>query len=813
MSDFDAYPGLKPLERVETIVHALDSVTSPGDLGRLIDDLHAAATQGLPPERWVDATRVFFLAVQDALDRVDDLLALPDVLVTRILDAAHRDWLAQVPLLSPDDQANAWHLLDVLYANRVRSHQVESFIRDAESFLVGSPFPAVQTALQLALRLATMGSRDSRLPWTLDFLERNACDERTLVSVAALRHRLEIGFQEARGRSAGAATEGLVSLWMLNEAVSETFGGDMSVTTPESLDPRTRQQLAEAAGVLETRALEVSPHLDRRDPFCEGLLEYVMARIAASTGSLVEAIRLFERLSAKGFCLWDTGAYLARIWLERGYPDDARKAIEAVAERIPIVRGDPVGLFPLGELYLESGGDPSTLGLDEAPQPFVEAAQQNRDARQVQFHAALEEARDRALSDFWERRERLLLGYLARQVQGADFDAAVGGADAGRTIRLGREVAATTCLDRMPGIPQAVRSGLVAATRGPVPARDAMPHVLALLDDLERRGHPFEDLVHEFPGYGQSRAVAVARIRAEVVAGRMDGAVALLDLYEGLPGTSDEMLAALCEEALEPLGRTDRWLDTIRRGTRLWRRMRGEPGRRTGGICRELAFARLADEKARAFWVELATTVLDLMPDHDVQGRLWDWFKRRFETAPEDDVKLTLAVLLARRLAPPFQEWARGAMRETVARRLAGLASLDGPAARQGVLETLLDVGAGDPAIQSGVAAWFLRADALSADERAALGEWLHPRMTDEASARAIRQVARERLMHLLTLSARPELETGLIRRILALDPEDQALRTLLDDVRRSRIRFRWMIVGIAIGALTAIGALIIFLR
>lgn len=812
MSDHDRYPGLVNLERVEASVQALDAGPTAAGLIRLLDELHAAAVGGLPPGRWIDGTRVFFMAVQDTLDRVENLMDLPDALVTRVIEAAHADWLPQVPLLEPDAQANAWHLLDVLYANRVRSHQVESFVRDAESFLVGSPFPAVQTALQLVLRMTALGVQDSRVPWTLDFLDGNARDEATLVSVAALRHRMEIGFQAARARCTKSGLDGLMALWTLNEAVSETFGDDDAVTSPDSLDPRTRQQLKEAAGVLEQRVLEVSALLDKHDPFCEGLLEFVMGRLEAAAGNLVEAIRVFERLVARDFCLFNSAAYLARIWLQRGYPEEARKAIEGVAGQIPIVRGDPVGQFPLGELYLEAGGDPDSLALSEAPQRFVDRAQENRDTLAGRFHTGLDEARERAWSDFWETRERRLLAFLARQVKAADFDAVLGGANAGRTLRLGREVAATTCLDALPGIPEAVRLALSAATRAPVPVHEVMPHVLALLAGLEGRGHPFEELVRKFPGYGHSRGVAVARMQRELAAGRLDAASGLLDLYESLPDVSDALLAALFEEALEPLSRATDWLSTLRRGMRLWRRVRGEPGRRIGALCREAAFARLADDGTRATWPELARTVLDLMPDHDVQQRLWDWYAAHLVAAPPDDVKLEVGILLAERLVPPFQEWARTAVRDGIGLRLAALANLDGPGARRAVLQSLLDAAGNDAVVHRAIADWFAVAE-LPLEEHAALGEWLLPRLAGSDDGATVRAVTRERLMRMLTARARPDLEVGLIERLFALDPEDAALRTLLDEYRRARARFKWVLVGIGAATLTAIVLLAIFLR
>lgn len=805
------YPGLDTLRAIEARVQAFDSGVAPADLPRVMDELHAAASRGLPLSGWLDATRVFFMAIQDALDRTDDLLDLSDALVTRILDAAHRDWLPQLPLLPSDAQTNAWHLLDLLYANRVRSHHVDVFVREAEAFMVGSPVPAVQTALQLVLRLGSLDPRDSRIPWMIDFLQRNAGDESALVAIAALQQRLDIAYQQALVRVGRNATDGLQALWTLNEAISETFGGDIVVTTPDAVDSRTRQQMSEAAQVLESRALDVSAGIDMRDPFAEGLLEYLMARIAAAGGTLSEAIRVFERLISKEFCLVDSAAYLARIWLERGYPEDARAVLERAAPRIPLVRDGQVPFPNLAELYLEAGGDPAHLALAEAPQRFVERAEANRASRQDHFRAALDEARDRALSEFWDRRERTLLAHLGRQVQAADFDATLDGAGNGRLLRLGPEVAATTCLDEMPGIPQAVRDILLAATVAPIASRDVVPHVLTLLRDLEDRGHSFEELARDFPGYGRSRAVAQERLSGVLAKGRPGDALALLEAYASIAEVPDDVLATLCDKALPALAEAGQRIAAVKAGSRLWRRMRGEPGRRTGILCREVAFAGLDDPAIRPEWPLLVEVILDLMPDHDAQAVLWEWFREHFAHTPPDEVKIGLAARLARRLSAPFQEWARTLAREAIAAHLDGLVALDGPGARRTVLQSLLDLGEGDPVVVEPILTWLTGTNPLDCEELADLGEWLVPRLSD-SQALPVRRFTRERLLEQLNRQKSPDVQNRLIERMFAMTPDDPALGAMLDEIRRARARFRWVVGGIALAAVGAIVALFVFL-
>ena len=114
MSSQERFPGIKILQEIEERAQNLDEGVSLSELPTILDRLHLAAEKGLPLDGWVDATRLAFLTILDALDKAEDSLDLPESVVTAVLNSVHSDWYHLIPMLPLDSQVNAWNLLDLL---------------------------------------------------------------------------------------------------------------------------------------------------------------------------------------------------------------------------------------------------------------------------------------------------------------------------------------------------------------------------------------------------------------------------------------------------------------------------------------------------------------------------------------------------------------------------------------------------------------------------------------------------------------------------------------------------------------------------
>ncbi|HON24489.1 MAG TPA: hypothetical protein PLJ73_01070 [Myxococcota bacterium] len=790
MSSQERFPGIKILQEIEERAQNLDEGVSLSELPTILDRLHLAAEKGLPLDGWVDATRLAFLTILDALDKAEDSLDLPESVVTAVLNSVHSDWYHLIPMLPLDSQVNAWNLLDLFYANKVKRHYAESFMREAETFMVSCPVPAVQTAFQLLLRLASSNPKDARIPWILAFLERNSGDEHALVVASVLKNRLDVAFAIRMSDATPRVKDSILELMALNELVTETFGGERVVTLDNTLDPRSLAELREIVASLESQALSIATRLDPRDDFSESFLEFVLARLSTVGGQLVQAIRVFERLINKGFCLVDSSGILATIWIERGYVDDAKAVIDKVIPKIPVVKNGAWPLIVIDELYLMSGGD--VPGLDEVPQRFVDKAQSNRTVISRQLDRGFAENKERALSAFWDSRERLLMAYLGRHLKAGDFDATrlEGGS---RVISLPQEMAFVTCLEEMPSIPAQTRSVLRQATEKPVPATEVMPHVMELMKQLEVRGHHFVELAKDFPGYAASMTVAKERLAAATK--NPSSVLEVLNKYVSLPSTPDHLLIWIFDNSKQVLAKGGLRKEALEIGVLLWRQMRGESGRQMNAMCRTLAFEGLNDPTCRPQWPDYIEVILDLMPDHTVQKELWEWFEEHFAKGPPDEIKLGLTLRLAGRLEAPFQSWARALAKEGIDVHLKTLATLNGPGARRTVLEKLIELGGTSAVVVEIIGDWLMTNPNIPSNEIVDLGEWLLPALPNPEPVKAF---IREILLAKLAKSEAVDEQKTIVERLFRITPDDPKLAAIIRDIESGKKRFKWILIATA---------------
>jgi hypothetical protein len=809
--------GLRELEAVEARVHSDDAGPGPEEMVLLVDRLGLAARLGLPLERSRDATRTFFMVVQDAIDREGRLIDLPEALVDPAIDAARDFWMRQVPLLPADVQQNAWHLLDILHANRIRRHYVEAVVEEAQAFVETSPLPAVQTALQLVVRFFNLGIRDQRLPTMLDLIERHSTSDVELATVAALRSRVDIAILDARGHLGGPVLDAFNALAQLNEGITEAFGGEVVVRLGDPEDTRGMAQDEEAARSLTAQVVEQSALLDRHDPACNGLLEFVMARIDAVSGSLPSAQRIFERLVERNFACWDSSQHLARAWLARDYPEDARSVLEGAAARVPLFK-DELGLHePLVALYREAGGDPVSLLLAEPPAAFAQAAEANRDVVRARFEAGVRELEARAVRDFWERRRGLILSALSERLLPEDVDAWMKGdvESPGRTLMIEPSLAAATSLSDMPGLPADMHRYLLEAIERPVPMAGMVGHLMNLIDAQEAAGRPFEEIIADFPAVGRSESLVVGRIGRLLDSGRIDDAVALLDRYEADPEVPDRLLVRIYDAYYCSQAGGDRWLQTLRRGRGIWARVRGEAGRWCGSILREACLERLAGESFREWWPELIEIILDTMPDYDIQEKIWDWYRIRFQGRAPSVAMVAMARRLFERLGSPYGTRARDLALDAIREGLPLLLSATETSRARFVIEDVLALETGNIDLETGVATWFAAWEPggdRPLESKAELGEWLSERLSGEAANRARRQTG-EHLVSMLREERRPDAQVGFMERLSALHPDDPELRRLLDEARNGTSRSWLPLAAILTGGLLIAAVLFIFLR
>ncbi len=806
------YPGAPLLAEVVAATQSLEAGPTPEALVRWTTRLREATELGLSFEGSKEAARTFFLLLQDAIDRAGHPLDLPESLVSPALDASMRTWLPLVPLLPADARVQAWNLLDLLHANRVRRHFLEATVQAAEAFVRSAPVPAVQSALQLVRRTLEMGPRDERLPPLLDLLDRFCGSEADLAFLHEVRSGLEVRYLDGVSRASGMHMDDLKALWSLHEEVTDVLGGDLVAREALAGPPRALAEARAAADVLTARAVAVQGELLSKDAFLADWIEFEMARIEAGTGSHQTAIRILDRLVDRGVFPLESALLQARLSLMKRYPEDARAVIERAAAVLPLVRRDDVLQEPIRSVYREAGGDPDALGLAEPPQSFVERAQANRDDLAARAVIGME---DEAAQAFWAVRRARLDAVLGELLEGPDFDAALGEGGGGRDLRLPVADAAACALDELPGPPEGLRRVLLEAVESPVPSRRLAAEFVPWLDAREAEGRSFDDLARAFPGIGQSVAIARRRLDAAIREGNPGAVVALLDHYESLPGVPDRLLLEAWERTRETVGAGPRWLENVRRGRRIWTRLRGDFGRRCGELVRQDAFRRLADESARGAWEELCAAILDTLPDDDTREHLWVWFQERFTGRNPSEAMLRLGALLARRIGPPFEAHVRAMVRDAVIPAVGTLVRSGRADENRETIERLLDVSAGDPAVQAAVSKWFLgwqREGDEGAGTQADLGEWLAPRLKGEPSERVRRRTG-QHLVSMLQASPDTSAQVAIMERLTTLQPGDPDLVRMLGEIRSSAASSRRIAVYIVAGALLCVALLWLLLR
>lgn len=808
------YPGESILAEVVAATQSLEAGPTAADLARWTDRLRQAADKGLPFEGWKEAARTFLLLLQDAIDREGRALDLPEDLVTPSLDALTRVWLPLVPLLPPDARTQAWNLLDLLHANRVRRHFLESTIQAAEEFERCAPIPAVRSALQLARRYLEMGPRDERLPPLLDLLDRWCGNDVDLAFVHEVRSGLEVRYLDAASRATGMRLDDLRKLWVLHEEISDVLGGDLVAREVPAGAGRAASEVREAARVLTERAVAVRNEILSLDSYLADWLEFEMARIEAGTGAGQTAVRILDRLLERGVFPLEVALLRANLAMLKRYPEDARAAIERAAALLPWVRRDDPLQEPIRAAYREAGGDPDRLGLAEPPQSFVERAEANRDELASRASADVEASAVEAETRFWAGRRARLEAILGELLQGSDFDAALTGEGGAREVRIGVADAAACALDQLLGPPEGLRRVLLEAVERPVLAHRIAGEFLGWLRARESGGRTFEELVRVFPGYGHSVEVARRRLEATIESGNVGAVVAVLDHYESLPDVPDRLLLEAWERSHEAVGAGSRWLENVRRGRRLWTRLRGEAGRRCGDLVRQDAFRHLDSDADRGAWEELCAAILDTMPDDDTREALWTWFRGRFEGREPTDALLRLGSLLARRIGSPFEAHVRTLVREAVVPRVPELLSSEPPEELRRTIERLLDVTGGDRAVQQAIVAWFLewrRDGDESPGTQAEMGEWLASRLAGEEAE----QVRRRTGQHLVSMLQGSDAGTQVqvMERLTALQPGDPDLVRMLREVRTTAASYRRIVAYILGGAMVAVALLWLLFR
>ncbi len=800
------YPGSRVLAEVVAATQSLEAGPTSGDLARWVGRLREASSMGLSLEGWKEAAWTFFLLVQDAIDREGRQLGLPEALVDTAMEAANRVFMPIVPLLAPDALKQAWNLMDLLHANRVRRHFLESTVLAAEEFARTAPVPPIRSSLQRLRRAIEMGPRDERLPPLVDLLDRWSDSEGDLAYVNEIRSGIEVRYLVAASRATGILLDDLKRVWVLHEEFTEALGGECVANDVAAGSTRATSEMREATRLLTSRILAVRTEMLSRDPFLEDWMEYEVARIEAGTGSPQSAWRILDRLLERGVFPIECAMLRARLSLVKRYPEDARAAIEKAAAVLPLVRRDDPLQEPLRALYREAGGDPSTLGLAEPPQAFVERAQSNREELAARPVDGMEARAQEALDRFWAQRRTRLDALLGGLLEGGDLDAAIQGGGT-REVRLAAEDAAGCALPELPGPPEGLRRLLLAAVRHPVPAHAVASEFLAWLGQREDDWETFEELVSRFPAYGQSVAVAHRRLDAALASGNVGSVMALIDHYESLHGVPDRLLLEVWERARGVVKAGPRWLENVRRGRRIWTRLRGDAGRRCGELVREDAFCSLQDESARGAWEELCQAILDTIPDDDARARLCEWFVATFEGREPSDALLRLGGLLARRLGPPFDARVRGLVKQAVRHSIGSLLRGGRSAEERDAIERLLDVTGGDPDVQVAIAEWYMtwrRGESSGPEAEAFLGEWLSSRLSGEASVR-VRHRTGQHLLTMLQASPDTQTQVAVMERLNTLQPGNPEIVRMLKEVRRTAASYRRIFAYILMGAGVAV--------
>lgn len=769
MSDTLTYPGQPLLIQAQQQVARIESLDfSQGHT--LAELLRGACQAGLSFHQHADATTTFFLLVDKLLVSAHDVSRLPMSWLQQMLTSTEEFWSARIDLLDPELQLEVWEIVDRLYRCWAVKRQDQESQRRIETLLDELPVPALHSALLLLTIFLPAHSGTGLHVRCAQLVETYSTHPKPLLLVSRLRNRLWFGFAETCQKYSGRDLKALQELWAFHEHLTATFGGNLVAYKLGFFGGDKKVEAAEQGAQLAGQLVEAC-YFVPSDPWVNQFTAFLKARIHAGTNDVKGARKELKKLVAAGFAMEDCGAFLAFIHNFLKDQDDARQTIEQLAVTVPLLRGDVSPTSMLGEIYVEAGGNPSSLGLSQPPPTTVAQAEHNLKRLQNDTLPKLTKRRVLAVESFWSAREAAFQRYVAKVIKAEHYDAALEAGDPHLMMQLDQEEAVLCAVDELPALSVIDRAVLLAATDRPIAAQLVASEIIKYLYSLAARGQTFAELVRNFPEFGRSWAVGWAYLQPYLQAGKIAEALEILDLLEALPDIPDKTLAQLFSRAAPTLLDHSSYLNTLQRGRRWLVRFHDPSAKRL--VWQDLVqygLAKLGDTAAAGAWPTICELLTD-PGDPVTEQALLAWLAIQTDRTTEVEQVLKSGEVLARRLHAQLADAARRLTAVEMVKQL----DPQNLRATQAMFSRLLSMGGTDQQIVQQITQFFVEQLAAgSADPgKVALGEWLLPQISYPEYQEQVRLVTRDLLIACLTEEQDQVCAQSTIEQLLRLAAHD----------------------------------------
>lgn len=791
MDPHSSFKGEQILESIQRSRFAPGGPERSERLVHLIRELDRAFDQGLSLDEAEGATRILITIIEDTFQPPKAFTAegqdTDTSTISLTLDVLCSDvWQQRIALLPPYEQIKAYQIKDVLQARELNAHHAEKAIENVISRLRNSPVPMPRTAWTLVLRFIEMGIWPvQNILEFIDYVSESATDPVLIASARACNARLDVQTARLGQTLSRNDIDVIETLTKIDDEITEVFGKLYPISTNSDIDNSVIAELTDRIVAVSAAA---------NAPKVASFLKYLLARLDAASGNLRSAHQTFRSLMKEGFAPMQTARYAAETALARRYPDDVLEVLSAAETGIPILAKSDVVESAFFELWRTAGPDNTALGLTEIPAIDVAKANANSAVIEKNAKSRLQAIHEKAIADWWHHRRIHILKTLGKVLGPEDFDDAVRGTDTGRSLKLPPESASVAAIEEIPGLTLLGREALISATRHPVSANLLAQAALDIIDFLEKSGFSHSELIRLLPGLAASTGHGEKRLTELLAQGRMDSAEDLLDGWEDVPDIPDDVLAELFLFAHGPLFTAGRWRSTVNRGLRLWKRLRGEPGRRCIDAVRDMALLKLEDTQERGIWVELVTLILESMPDDEARQRLFEWFKARVEDGEKSYAFLRLGSHMARRIGPAHSSRVRELHRRALAGADIVLTNDIAPDRARMLIERFLEIGGSDPVIEEDIADWFewwTYKGNSALEAKIDVGEWLLDRLS-EPMRRRVQERLRESLLTMLSNASSAEVIAETTQRLKSIWPDDPNVEILASAGAQTAPQWVW---------------------
>lgn len=737
--------------------------------------------------------------------------------VLRAFDALN---LSRWVRLAPTDvQVGASATLDLLHARVLLERELDVRLPAVERLHRTHPLPMPNSATCALMRDARdleEGERHLRLARGVLEYSENVVD-------LEIAHRARLGhyvwLAEHFEAADGDERRLLLQIDALNRELTEMVGAEYAAQKAGFLDFAGKRAQKEQQVDLKGMLARVSGGFGGA-PMVKAYRQYVNGRILAVTGDFGKAVKAVRKARNAGFSPEDAGCFLAFLLGMRNKNDEACAMAREVAQELRFSRGNARRDHPLARIYRDAGGSPADLGVD--PEATWSSAIRDNGARFLGLAARLDKPRAEAIAEFWTQRRAEAIDMVLGALHPEDFDGAVAGNSAAgaataRIAHLSAARAAACHLDEIPDLAPLDRALLIAAAEEGVSGTALAANALEYLQREESAGRKLASLIDACPAYGQSKAIARARMRAHLAKGALEPADA--ELRAMVDRHADRTLVL---ELYRPVGdalrAAERPDDAYALGVWIADALGEPPVPPLRAQIVDHALAAISGRSAaqRAEWFERAARAASGYDELEI---------RVLESARRENAAMMAsspgdAAHIAERLANVWKS-----PRATDARALARDALLEdlgrrrpNGAARE-TFERLLRIAPEDsgPAVREACVEWYANAAAGLAgnddafEDAADLGQWLAPRLGGAAGGRT-RGIANDLWIGLANRAPRPADRIRHLQTLVDANPDEPTFAARLAAERRGSMLRQVKLVGAAIATIAAVAGLAMLL-